>query len=486
MYSLLFLVTVSFLLTLLFTPLVRNQAFRWGFVDQPDFGRKLHTKPIPRLGGVAIFASYLLAFGVLFLTPFQAVHLIEGGVPLAIRIAPAVILVFAIGIRDDLRSMRPWQKLIGQILAAGLAYAAGVHVNHIGYHSLPYYLDLPATIFWLVLCTNAVNLIDGVDGLATGVGVFATATTLLAALLQNNIDLALAVAPLLGCLLGFLRYNFNPATIFLGDCGSLFIGFFLGCCSIIWSQKSATILGMTAPLLALSIPLLDTVLSIARRFLKGEPLFNGDRGHVHHRLLDRGLTPRRVALIIYATCGLAATLALLMMNSNFQGVVVILFCCSAWIGIQHLGYVEFGVAGRMFVDGAFRRHLNTSIALKNLEDHLKSAQSPQEIWDVVENSAKCFGFHTVDMQLAGHHYAYYESRENPKCSWIVKIPLSEYDFTELAHEFDAPATHNVVGPFAEIIRRVIEPKLEAFSRARLLSPPNATLHATATAGQANR
>src|SRR5437764_1589081 len=136
------------------------------------------------------------------------------------------------------------------------------------------------------------NLIDGLDGLASGIGLFASATALLAALLQNNIALAYATVPLVGCLLGFLRFNFNPATIFLGDCGSLFIGFLLGCYGVLWSQKSATILGMTAPLMALSIPLLDTTIAIIRRFVRQQPIFSGDRDHIHHRLLDRGLTPR--------------------------------------------------------------------------------------------------------------------------------------------------------------------------------------------------
>src|SRR5258707_5829576 len=137
--------------------------------------------------------------------------------------------------------------------------------------------SLPLTIVWLVVCANAFNLIDGVDGLATGLGLFATVTTLIIALLQGNLALAVATAPLVGALLGFLRYNFNPASIFLGDSGSLLVGFLLGCFGVIWSQKSATILGMTAPLMALSIPLVDLCLSIVRRFLRRQPILRCDR-----------------------------------------------------------------------------------------------------------------------------------------------------------------------------------------------------------------
>src|SRR5439155_4205751 len=140
--------------------------------------------------------------------------------------------------------------------------------------------SLPVTLFWLVLCTNAFNLIDGVDGLAAGLGLFATLTMLVAALAQNNVALAVATAPLAGCLLGFLRYNFNPASVFLGDSGSLLIGFLLGCYGVIWSQKSVTMLGMAAPAMVLAFPLLEVALSVARRFLHNEPIFAGDRGHI--------------------------------------------------------------------------------------------------------------------------------------------------------------------------------------------------------------
>jgi UDP-GlcNAc:undecaprenyl-phosphate/decaprenyl-phosphate GlcNAc-1-phosphate transferase len=164
--------------------------------------------------------------------------------------------------------------------------------------------NVPLTILWLLACMNAFNLVDGLDGLAVGVGLFATLTVFTAAMMQHNMVLAVATFPLAGALLAFLCYNFNPATIFLGDSGSLLIGFLLGCYAAIWSNKSATLLGMTAPLMALSIPLLDVALAIVRRFLRRQPIFAADRGHIHHRLLDRGFTPRRVVLMLYGLCGL--------------------------------------------------------------------------------------------------------------------------------------------------------------------------------------
>ena len=229
MYSLLFLGIVSFVLSLLLTPLVRNAFRKWGLVDHPNAERKQHQRAVPRIGGIPLLVSYLCSFGLLLLAHLSAVTLVKDAVPFALRFLPAVLLIFATGLLDDLIGLKPWQKLAGQMAAAGAAYWAGVHVQGFGGHVVADWLSLPLTLAWLVLCTNAMNLIDGVDGLAAGVGLFAAATTLLAALLQQNFALAIATMPLVGCLLGFLRYNFNPATIFLGDSGSLLVGFLLGC-----------------------------------------------------------------------------------------------------------------------------------------------------------------------------------------------------------------------------------------------------------------
>lgn len=243
MYSLLFLGLISFLLSFVLTPLVRNRFRQWGVVDRPDRECKHHDHPVPRVGGIPLIVAYLCSFGLLALTPLSAGNIVAGALPFALRLLPAVLIVFATGLLDDLVSLKPWYKLAGQVAAAGAAYWAGVHVQAFGGHHFAAWWSLPLTLLWLVFCTNAVNLIDGVDVLAAGVGLFAAFTMLLAALLGNNFPLAIATVPLVGCLLGFLRFNFNPATIFLGDSGSLFVGFLLGCYGVLWSEKSATILG---------------------------------------------------------------------------------------------------------------------------------------------------------------------------------------------------------------------------------------------------
>ncbi len=292
MYSLLFLGFVSFALSLLLTPLVRNLAWHCGIVDQPDQQRKIHCAPIPRMGGVAIFVSVIAAYVLLLLVRFSSGAIIWEGLPLVLRILPALAVVFSIGLIDDIISVRPWIKVAAEAVAAILAWFGGIHVSGLVGHSFSSVaVSFVVTLSWIVLCTNAINLIDGVDGLAAGVSLFAAITMLIAAILGHNFPMALAVVPVAGALSGFLRYNFNPASIFLGDCGSLTLGFLLACCGAVWSEKSTTLLGMTAPLLVLAVPLLDVCLAVARRLVRGQPIFGADRAHIHHKLLSKGLTP---------------------------------------------------------------------------------------------------------------------------------------------------------------------------------------------------
>jgi UDP-GlcNAc:undecaprenyl-phosphate GlcNAc-1-phosphate transferase len=463
MYSLLFLGFSGFLLSLFLTAVVRNVFRRLGVVDQPDHNRKLHARPVPRVGGVAIALAYTLAFVLLFVAKLKAGLIVWEALPLIWKVFPAAILIFATGLLDDLIRLKPWQKLLGQIAAAGVAYFAGIQVVALGGKHFALWLSLPATIIWLVACANAVNLIDGIDGLAAGVALVATTTTLLAAGLQHNPELALATVPLVGCLVGFLRYNFNPATIFLGDSGSLFIGFLLGCYAVLWSEKSATILGMTAPLIALSIPLLDTSLAVARRFLRRQPIFGADLNHIHHRLLERGLTPRRAALLLYGIAAVAAIFSLSMVNNHFEVPVILIFCIAAWIGVQRLGYIEFDTAGRMLLQGSFRRFLNSHISLRNFESSLSLAKTPDECWTILKNNFENFGFHRVDMQLAGRNYIQKSDDSAAFRAWRVEIPLSERDYVHLTGQFGNNAKHTVVAPFADVLRKTLESKLPSFT-----------------------
>ncbi len=246
-----------------------------------------------------------------------------------------------VGALDDLFDLGPWQKLAGQFLAASWLFYSGLRIESVAgnyFGEMPW-LTFPLTVCWLLACTNAFNLIDGLDGLASGVGFFATVTMLLAALLQGNVEMQILTVPLAAALLAFLRYNFNPASIFLGDSGAMLIGFSLGTYGIIWSQKSATLIGFAAPVVALAFPIAETLISIVRRFLRGHPVFEADSGHIHHLLLERGFGPRQVAAMIYGVAAVSAGVSLVLAQPAIRdrGVILIAFCLLAWFAFQKLG-----------------------------------------------------------------------------------------------------------------------------------------------------
>jgi UDP-GlcNAc:undecaprenyl-phosphate/decaprenyl-phosphate GlcNAc-1-phosphate transferase len=475
MNSLLWLGLVSFGLSLILTPIFRDVFRSYGVVDEPDGGRKIHKHPIPRVGGLAIASAYV---GCFFIVPLLSKNPFEDKLSLVWNLLPAVGVIFVVGVIDDLFGLKPYQKLIGQLGASGLAYWAGVRIlDVVGFHGHSWW-SLPVTILWLLTSTNAFNLVDGMDGLAAGVGLFATLTIFLAAILHGNTPLAMATFPLAGCLLGFLFYNFNPATIFLGDSGSLLIGFLLGCYGVIWTQKSATILGMTAPLMAISIPLIDVGLAVLRRILKRQPIFSADRGHIHHRLLDRGLHPRRAVLILYGICSLVAIFSLLQSvveNDRLSGAIIILFCAVAWVGIQYLGYAEFTVAGRMLFRGDFQKTLKAQLELNNLEKKISDAKTVEDCWRAIVEGSPNFGFYCLRMEVPGHSF---ESKAPGLAGlgrWDCRIPLVATGFIEFSGDFESGSLSSITGPFIDLIHRSLDKRVSELRSAaseRVLSLPD--------------
>jgi UDP-GlcNAc:undecaprenyl-phosphate GlcNAc-1-phosphate transferase len=472
MYPIFVVGLCAFLFSLLLTPLCRNLFRRLGIVDRPDQNRKLHTTPIPLMGGVPIALAYGASCLLLTLFPKELVPIHFSHV---LRAVPAGLIIFATGLLDDLLHLKPWQKFCGQTCGAAWAYWAGVRITSVAGHDVGW-ASLLVTVVWLVGCANAFNLIDGVDGLASGVGLFATATMLIAALLQhNNTVLAMATAPLAGALLAFLLYNFNPASIFLGDSGSLMIGFLLGCFGVVWSQKAATILGMTAPMMALGIPILDTGLSIVRRFLRHQPIFGADRDHIHHRLLKRGLTPRRVALVLYAVAATGAALSLLSVSTNRMGGLVIMFFCAAtWIGIQHLGYAEFSTAGRMLFAGTFQQTLDAQLRLRSFEQALAAAKSIEECWGLILEASRTFDFVEARLSVAGTVYQQHLRDTDDDLCWSLRVPLPGRGYINFVRPHESRIFAMGVAPFIDVVRKTMAAKCLEFG---LDAPPK-----TMTAG----
>ncbi len=470
MPSLLFLAAFSFLVCFLLTPPVRNALNRWGIHDSPDQLRKRHAQPIPRLGGVPIMAAVVLSLAVFAVAPFPESQAFRGQWPPLLRWLPGVALVFAIGVWDDLVGLKPWQKLAAEAAAASWVYWHGIRIHDLfGVASIPsHWFSFPVTVLWLVGCANAFNLIDGMDGLASGVGFFATCTMLVAALQRKEVlMLSILTAPLAGALLAFLRFNFNPASMFLGDSGSLVIGFLLGCYGVMWSQKSVTLLGMTAPLMALAFPIFEALVSIARRFLRGDPIFAPDRGHIHYRLVDLGLTPRRAVLLIYAICGALAMVSLVTAIPEFRysGLVIILFCVVSWLGIQHLGYAEFTEARKIILSGTVRQLIASQSKLRSFRSALERAGSLEQCWNLTVEAVRELGFDYVELVLpSGARYqAWLRGPEGAidHC-WTLRIPLgqeSERGWIELARHLDRGEGYLLLQPLADTFRAVLPAKI---------------------------
>ena len=306
-------IVLSFILSFAMTPIVKNFALKVGAIDVPTDERRMHRQPIPRLGGLAIFIGFLLSV-VLFADLTKQVQGILVG----------AIIVAALGAVDDLISLKPMAKLLGQSVAAVVAISHGVIIHLFTNPNifsgnefiLLEGLALPITFLWIVGVTNAVNLIDGLDGLACGVSAIASLTMFAVALLVAESNVAVLLAALMGACLGFLPYNMNPAKVFMGDTGALLLGYLLATLSVVGMFKFYAVVTFIVPVLALALPLLDTLFAIVRRVLRGQSPFTPDRGHLHHRLVDLGLNHKQAVALMYAISALLGLCAVVVVSTG--------------------------------------------------------------------------------------------------------------------------------------------------------------------------
>ncbi len=304
---------VPLVLTLFLTPLVGRVARRFGFVDYPRVPRHLHEAPTPKLGGIALLIPFLIAVGLsLILYPPSVQPEPDPAEPLRLRgLIIGSLLVFLMGVYDDKQELSAWPQLAVQFVAACVAVASGILIKDIaspfgGLVRFPPWFAIAFTLFWLMGMMNTVNWLDGLDGLAAGITVIASLIFFAHSNHLGQVSIALLPLALAGCALGFLPYNFYPARVFMGTSGAVFLGFALGTLSIIGGAKAAT------ALLVMGIPILDVAWQIVNRLRQRRSLFRGDRGHLHHRLLDMGISHRRVVLLFYLLCASFGGLALLL------------------------------------------------------------------------------------------------------------------------------------------------------------------------------
>ncbi|HEX5874443.1 MAG TPA: MraY family glycosyltransferase [Pyrinomonadaceae bacterium] len=343
-FALFSIATVASLIT---TPLIRRLCERYKLLDVPADARRIHHIAIPRLGGLALYISCLTALSLL---PFVDNLLTQTLSTLRSEILTLVIpatLVLLLGAYDDLRGTNAVVKFAGLGLIATIFFAMGGRIDALsipmfGPVQLPPLLSFVITVVWLVGIANAFNLIDGLDGLASGAALFSSLVILGVAISQGQTLTIVVALVLCGALAGFLRYNFNPASIFLGDSGALFTGFLLAALSVLGTQKATTAVAVVVPILAFGFPMVDTAMTMGRRLLSRKPVFQGDNEHIHHMLLARGWSQRRAALVLYGVCALFGLAALIFpaTGSKLTGFMLFVISVAVIIAVGHLRYHE--------------------------------------------------------------------------------------------------------------------------------------------------
>ncbi|MCE5283004.1 MAG: undecaprenyl/decaprenyl-phosphate alpha-N-acetylglucosaminyl 1-phosphate transferase, partial [Deltaproteobacteria bacterium] len=364
-------------------------------------------------GGLAIVSAFMLTLIACALLKTQVSEPLFWDRQRAFAIMGGAI-AFGVGFYDDFKRLEPWIKLIAQILAASLAFYGGVRIEAVAAGEMSIRLGILSwfvTVFWFLLLINAVNLIDGLDGLAAGVAFFASMVMVVMAIMQANFLAALEFAALAGALLGFLRYNFNPASIFMGDGGSYFIGYTIAALSILGSIKSQVGATFLIPLLALGVPIFDTILSPLRRWIRGRKMFRPDKGHIHHHLLSMGLTSRRAVLVIYGISCSLCLLSILLINlrNEMAGLLLVALAAAAFVVVRKMGYLEYLAVDK--ISGWFR-DISDEVGLSrdrrtflNLQIEIGQAAGMDELWERICQALEMMQFdrgelHTLEIGAA--------------------------------------------------------------------------------------
>lgn len=403
---------ISTIASLIITPLVRRLCERYQLLDVPMDSRRVHTNATPRLGGVALYLSCALALSTLpFVDNNLTTDLRSHGSDFLVALLPAT-LVLLLGIYDDLRGTNAVVKFVALGLIASLFFVMGGRISalsipFVGSVELPLIVSYLITVFWLVGIANAFNLIDGMDGLASGAALFSSLVILAISFAQGQPVMIVFALVLCGSLAGFLRYNFNPASIFLGDSGALFVGFSLAALSVLEARKATTAVAIVIPILAFGLPVVDTGVTIARRAISRKPLFQGDNEHIHHMLLARGWSQQQVALVLYAACaafGLTA-IAFTSIGSKLIGLGLFVLCVVTVIAVGHLRYHEVDElrAGVKRTVGDRRVRVANNIRVRRAALALSKASTLQELFEALAVMLEFeeFAFANVQIGEAG-------------------------------------------------------------------------------------
>ncbi len=422
---------------------------------------------MPRLGGVAIALAFLMSLAATFVTESVVAAVLRTEWRKLLGLVVGACIMAAVGVLDDTKRVRASHKLLMQVLSASVVYAAGFHMDGV---TLPLVGALsmgmfafPVTVIWIVGIVNAINLIDGLDGLAAGVVFFAGVTSFVVASVSHDTFLSALMATMLGAVLGFLFFNFNPARIFMGDSGSYFLGFILGTVSVAGnSQKASTTVSILVPILALGLPIFDTLFAMARRFLERRPIFSPDRGHVHHRLLDMGLTHRRAVLLLYAVC-VAFTVAAIgvSLGRSWQVGVAILVASVVLIGlVRFVGYFEY-----LFLIRRQRAHMRSADTealrrvLPEVQASFAAAPTDEAVWRMLEGFLTTAQISAMDVVAAdgssdGKAWSL-NVVTDPEMTVSAQFPLGEERLARAKLRFRWSSPTGEVSPQTEILLQVL-------------------------------
>src|SRR5437660_10950650 len=373
----------------------------------PLCDRNLHEIPLPRLGGVAIYLSFLISIAIALVVNRYFRELpSDPSIRTVFTILVPGTLIFLLGIYDDIHPIGPYTKFAVQAVAASMLFAGGLRILNLpvlfGAQQFTWIVGLPITIVWLLAITNAFNLIDGLDGLAAGSALFSTVVVFVVAVFSGSSLVSLLTISLAGAIVGFLRFNFSPATIFLGDCGSLFIGFMLSALALEGAQKAPTIVAVAIPVVSFGLPILETTLSVLRRLISGKPVFVADREHIHHKLLQYGMTHRQVVILLYGVSAVFAMLSLFLLwpTGSSLGLVLAVLGIGIWIGVQHLGYLEFGELARVAHRTLDQPQIFVNnLAIRRATEELKVARDYEQVRRILLAAFGSNDFDSIDLQL---------------------------------------------------------------------------------------
>lgn len=398
---------LSFVLALLLTPLAGRIGRKYSILALPK-GRNIHSAPIPRTGGLALFLSFFLSLAVVAVAPFGFAYG-YGPDRLMWYVFAGGALIFGVGFADDKWTLPSKLKLLFQVAAASVAFYGGVRIESFALDRFvlapPGIVSYFLTVFWFVLLINAINLIDGLDGLAAGLVFFVSLVQTILSAMRGEYQTALVFAVLCGATLGFLRYNFNPASIFLGDGGSYFLGYMMAAVSTLTSVKSEVGATMLMPIIAFGVPLLDTISAPLRRFMRGRNVFEPDREHVHHKLLSRGWSQRKAVLFIYGITIFLAIVAMLLVNLRNApaGVFLLLVGGALILLVRKAGYFSAFAVEKLY---GWVRDVSDEAGLGkgrrtflNYQLEISGAKDVEQVWTSITEALEFLRFDLAEMVM---------------------------------------------------------------------------------------